>query len=148
MMFGVALLVGVAVVAMGCSPSVPSGTPVFHSVSAAELARAYAADPAGADAEYRNQDLSVTGTIHSVAQPFPNSAFIILRGDDNINVGCFPGAWSEYRDLSGPLNMFGVGEGLDLSMGFANGVVNLSHCEVVRPGEPTPTGRPPPKPTP
>ncbi len=120
----------------------------LRSVSAPELAEVYAANPAGADAEYRGRDLSVTGTVHSVTQLFPNSALVVLRGNDKLNVGCFPGAWADYRDLSGPVTMFGVGEGLDFSMGFANGIVNLSHCEVVRPGEAMPVGRPSPKPTP
>ena len=44
----------------------PPETSVFDSVSAEELARAYAADEVGADAAYRGQDLAVTGTILSV----------------------------------------------------------------------------------
>ena len=38
----------------------------------------FASQP-GADAAYRGQDLSVTGTIHSVTQPFPNSALVLLK---------------------------------------------------------------------
>ena len=59
----------------------------------------------------------------------------MLRGDENLNVGCFPGAWWNYRDHSGPITMFGVGEGLKYNMGVVDGVVSLSHCGVVRPGE-------------
>ena len=146
--FGIALLAGVGILTMGRSSSMPSDTSVFDSVSAEELARAYAADQIGADAAYRGQDLAVTGTILSVTQLFPGSALVILTGDENLNVGCFPGAWWNYRDHSGPITMFGVGEGLKYSMGVVDGVVSLSHCEVVRPGEPTPVGRPSHKPTP
>ena len=120
----------------------------FHSVSAEELARAYVVDPAGADAALRGRDLSVTGTIHSVTHLYPGAALVLLVGHDDLNVGCFPGAWWNYQDLSGPVTMFGVGEGLKFSMGADRGVVSLTHCEVTRPGEPTPTGRPSPKPTP
>ena len=142
------LFVGVLSFAMGCSASDPSDTSVFRTVSAEELARAYTTDPTGADAAYRGQDLSVTGTIHSVTQLYPNSAMVLLRGDGNHNVGCFPGRWGNYRDLSGPVTMFGVGLGLNFTMRAVEGVIDLSHCEVVRPGEPTPVGRPSPKPTP
>ena len=143
-----ALIVGLATFAVGCSASTPPDTSIFLSVSAEELAKAYVTDPAAADAAYRGKDLSVMGTIDSVTQLFPASALVVLRGTDNLNVGCFPGMWAHYRDHSGPVTMFGVGEGLKYNMGAAGGVVSLSHCEVVRPGEPTPTGRPSPKPTP
>ena len=82
----------------------PPETSAFDSVSAEELARAHAADEVGADAAYRGQDLAVTGTILSVTQLFPGSALVMLRGDKNLNVGCFPGAWWNYRDHSGPNN--------------------------------------------
>ena len=121
---------------------------VFHAVSAAKLAEAYATDPADADAMYGGQDLAVTGTIHSVTQLFPNSALVVLSGYHGLHVGCFPGVWAKYRYLRGPVTMFGLGQGLNFSMGFANGVVDLSHCEVVSLGEPTPVARPSPKPTP
>ena len=143
-----ALIVGVLSLAMGCSAPDPSDTSVFRTVSAEELARAYTTDPTGADAAYRGQDLSVTGTIHSISQLYPDSAMVLLRGDGNHNVGCFPGQWANYRDHSGQVTMFGLGQGLSFTMGAVEGVVSLSHCEVVRPGEPTPVGRPSPKPTP
>ena len=117
-----------------------SGDSIFHAVSAAKLAEAYAANPANADVVYRGQDLAVTGTIHSVTQPFPNSALVVLTGHDNLNVGCFAGIWEKYRDLRGLVTMFGLGQGLDFSMGFTNGVVNLSHCEVIGLENPRPLG--------
>ena len=126
----------------------PSDTSTFRFVSAEALAEAYASDPARADARYRGQDLSLTGIVESVTQPFPNAALVVLRGIGSLNVGCLPGTWAKYREYGGPVTMFGVGEGLNFSLGNAKGLVNLSHCEVVRPGEPIPTGRPSPKPTP
>lgn len=120
----------------------------FHSISAKELARAYLTDPTTADAMYRGEDLSVVGRVHSVTHLYPGSAFVLLGGHAHMSIGCFPGAWGDYRALRGPVTMFGVGEGLTYPMGANGGVVSLTHCEVVRQGEPTPTGRPSPKPTP
>ena len=65
----------------------PPETSVFDSVSAEELARAYAADEVGADAAYRGQDLAVTGTILSVTQLFPGSALVMLRACEFMVVG-------------------------------------------------------------
>ncbi len=75
----------------------------FHSVSAEELARAYVTDPTSADAAYHGQDLSVTGRVLSVTHLYPGAALVLLVGHDDLNVGCFPGAWWNYRDLSGPV---------------------------------------------